>query len=132
VPGLPLSEVLDLIETRERARASGRFRAAAAVGIAVPALALAFGCFFIGSVVQVRCLRLYGGLGACDPLHPIAAVTVLGQLVILEAAIAAVLWHRRRPPPERSIAGFCLAVAMSAGWALMTSFFAAQWMSGKP
>ena len=131
-PDVPLSEIIDLIGKRERARASSKFRATAALGIAVPALMLAFGFFFVDSVVQTRCLHVYGGLGACDPLPQIAAVTVIGQLLILGVAIGALLWSRRRPLDQRKVAGIYLAVASSVGWALITSLFAGQWMSGNP
>ena len=127
-----LSEEIDLIGNRAKARASGKFRVAAALGMGVPALMLAFGYFFISSVVQTRCLRAYGELGACDPLHDIAAVAVIGQLLIPEAAIAALLRSRRRPLDQRNVAAIYLAVALSVGWALITSLFAAQWMSGNP
>lgn len=102
------------------------------VGIAVPVLLMAAGCFFADSVVQTRCLRLHGGLGACDPLHQIAAVTITGQLFILGAAAGALLRSRRWPLDQRPVAGIYLGIASSVGWALITSLFAAMWMSGNP
>jgi hypothetical protein len=129
-PDVGLPVVIALIGDRARARAAGRFRAAAALGIAVPAFMLVFGYFFISSVVQTRCLGIYGGLGACDPLQQIAAVAMIGQLLVLGVSVGALLRSRRRPVHERSVAGICLAIASSAGWALVTSLFAAQWMSG--
>lgn len=131
-PDVPLSEVIDLIGIRARARAAGKFRAAAAFGVTVPALVLAFGGFFVSSVVQAGCLHAYGQSGACDPLPQIAGVTVIGHLLILEIAIGALLWSRRQPLEQRNVAGIYSTVAASVGWAVITSFFAAQWMSGNP
>jgi hypothetical protein len=131
-PSVPLSEVIDLIENQERARASAKFRAAAVLGMAVPVLMLAFGYFFISSVAKARCLYFYGGLGACDPLGQIAEVTVTGQMLVLGVVVGTLLRACRRPLCQRKVAGFYLTIASSAGWALITGLFAAMWLSGNP
>lgn len=115
-PGARLSDVINLIETRARARATIKFRTAAALGLAIPSLLLISGYFFINFVSQQ----------AYDPLPQLAVVTAIGQLIILEIAIAALLWSRRRPQDQRDVTAIYSAVAASILWAVITGIFAGE------